>query len=354
MRIPVPAGGEAWVDLAAPRDTSPPFGEAPLPPRPLAARPADSRRLDAAVALLESPHREQSLGGYRLLHDLDEAAWRALEPTVRVALEGIEPLYSARYGVAPIGRPEETLILFRTEGAYRKLQLELPEVGGAPTTGHAVAGLVATYAGARDAREVGSTLAHEIGHLLTRRALGPALPPWLDEGLADDFSIEALARSSGGDPYAGWRTVSPERIDYGGPLAGLALLLRRLGAGQLVPLEELLGIPRETFYAEPDRERLYHQSGFRALPARGSVLSLGTRRRDGVPRLSARDCRRRAGRRREAAFASPPHLGRARARFSSLPLARRVARRRRRPSYRRSLRDASRLSSSRHAASPSR
>jgi hypothetical protein len=262
VRISVPAGGEAWVDVAAPRDTSPPLGEAPLPPRPLAARPADPRRLDLALARFEAPPRELSVGGYRLFHDLDEAAWRDLEPAVRVALENVEPLYRARYGVAPIGRPAETVTLFRSEQAYRQLQLDLPEVGPSPTTGHAVAGLVALYAGSRTGREVASTLAHEVGHLLARRALGPALPAWLDEGLADDFAIEAFARRSGGDAYAGWRTVSPERIDYEGPLAGLVLLLRRLGAGQLVPLEELLAIPRETFYAEPDRERLYSQSGF--------------------------------------------------------------------------------------------
>jgi hypothetical protein len=258
----MPGGSDAWVDLAAPRDTAPPLGEEPLPPSPIAARPPDPRRLETALALLEGPPRELSIGGYVLYHDLDAAAWHELEPAARTALEDLEPLYASRFGVAPMGRPAEAVVLLRSEEAYRELQLSVPEVGAAPTTGHAAAGVVALFAGSRSPREVGATLAHEVGHLLGRRALGPALPAWLDEGLADDLATEAFASRSGGDPWAGWRTVSPGRVDYGGPLAGLALLLRRLAAGELVPLEELVAMPREAFYSEPDRQRLYHQSAF--------------------------------------------------------------------------------------------
>ena len=41
--------------------------------------------------------------------------------------------------------------------------------------------------GDRAAEEILATLVHELTHLLNRRALGPALPPWLGEGIAADL-----------------------------------------------------------------------------------------------------------------------------------------------------------------------
>jgi hypothetical protein len=285
VRVRTVDGTDAWVDLAAERDTKPPLGEDPLPPGPLPAREPDVARLHAALAWLDSSAQAIEIGGYQLFHDLDAAAWQRLAPIVEAALgEDIEVFYAERYGLQPIGSPAEVVVLFRDEQAYRQVQLAQPELGASPTTGHTAAGLVALFAGSRSPREIASTLAHELGHLLGRRALGPALPSWLDEGLADDFATAVLARAAGGDPYAGWLTASSGGFELAGPLAGLAVLLRRLAEGRLEPLEALVAMPRETFYAAPERELLYTQSAFvvrclleRGLPGRPSAGAAGFR-----------------------------------------------------------------------------
>ena len=53
------------------------------------------------------------------------------------------------------------------------------------------------------------TLLHELGHLLNRRALGPALPPWLDEGMSDDLAFSIVDES--GRLLAG--TISGLRVE---------------------------------------------------------------------------------------------------------------------------------------------
>ncbi|HUP23052.1 MAG TPA: hypothetical protein VNB06_08930 [Thermoanaerobaculia bacterium] len=284
VRVRTFEGADAWIDLAAERDTKPPLGEDPLPPGPLPARKPDLARLQVALARLDSPAHALEIGGYQLFHDLDAAAWQRLAPIVEAAVEDVEAFYAERYGLEPIGSPAEVVVLFRDEQAYRQVQLAQPELGASPTTGHTAAGLVALFAGSRSPREIGSTLAHELGHLLGRRALGPALSSWLDEGLADDFATAVLARAAGGDPYAGWLTASPSGFEFAGPLAGLAVLLRRLAEGRLEPLEALVAMPRETFYAAPERERLYSQSAFfvrclleRGLPGRPPTGATGFR-----------------------------------------------------------------------------
>ncbi len=98
-----------------------------------------------------------------------------------------------RYGVTPVGQAEEAILLFADREGYESFA-ELVEGGPMPpgTTGHAARGLVATYAGERSPVEICRSLLHEIAHLLERRSLGPALPPWLGEGLARDFTGHLL------------------------------------------------------------------------------------------------------------------------------------------------------------------
>ncbi|HVS16043.1 MAG TPA: SH3 domain-containing protein [Thermoanaerobaculia bacterium] len=260
VRVALRDGGEAWVDLEAPRDRTPPLGEAPAPPGPLPARAPAPDVLALASGLLSEPHTERVLAGYLVRTDVDDPALLA---RLGERLETLERVYAQRYGVVPIGRPAEALVVFVREEGYRRFESRLPELRGVGTTGHASDGVAALFVGERRQREVLATAVHEVTHLLNRRALGPALPAWLEEGLADEMALLGLARADGGgSPYTGFLEVDGAVVRGSGPLAGLAQLLDRLEAGALVPLDEMVGQDWQDFRAGPRGRDLYNQSGF--------------------------------------------------------------------------------------------
>src|SRR6185436_7649016 len=101
------------------------------------------------------------------------------------AAGAVDAAYRARYGLDLAGAPAETVVLFRRRRSYDEY---LQRTGGplAAETGHFAGGVVALYREGRLLEDVRATLVHELVHALGRRGLGPALPPWLDEGMADD------------------------------------------------------------------------------------------------------------------------------------------------------------------------
>jgi hypothetical protein len=259
VRVALADGGAAWVDLDAPRDRTPPLGEAPTPPGPLPARPPSAEVLALADSLLGEPRIETTLGGYLVRTDLDDPDLLA---RLGERLQSAERVYAQRYGVHPIGRPAEALVLFAREEAYRRFESRVPELRGAGSTGHAAGGVAALFVGERREREVLATAVHEVAHLLNRRALGPALPAWLEEGLADEMALLGLAGGDGGSPYAGFLEIEGTVMRASGPLAGLVQLLDRLEAGALVPLDALLAQDWQDFRSAPRGRELYNQSGF--------------------------------------------------------------------------------------------
>jgi hypothetical protein len=242
VEIELRDGRSGWFDPEAPRVKEPPLGSDPLPPAPLRARPPSPERSAFARSLLDERSLvERPLGLYRLLTDV--AVGDQIE-SLAATLHGLEKLYTGRYGLTLVGEPAETVVLFATEAQYRQLESAVPELRGSGSAGYASGGLVATFLGERTSVEVEATVVHEITHLLSRRALGPALPPWLDEGLADELAWMALPRAEGRTIYEGLRRVERDgnRVTYhdSGPLAGLRLLRDRLAAGRLLALERLV------------------------------------------------------------------------------------------------------------------
>jgi hypothetical protein len=260
IHVALPDGREAWVDLDAPRDRTPPLGSEPTPPGPLPARPAAPEVLSLADSLLIGERVERVLGGYRVRSDVLDAS---LLERLGERLAGLESVYAERYGVRPVGRPAETIVVFALEAAYRRFESRVPELRGVGSAGHAADGVAALFVGDRPEREVLATAIHEVTHLLNRRALGPALPPWIEEGLADEMALLGLARASGdGSPYAGSLSFAGSMVRGSGPLAGLVLLLDRVDAGELSPLESLPGQDWQDFREAPRGRDLYNQSGF--------------------------------------------------------------------------------------------
>lgn len=263
-------GSTVWYDPDAPRDRTPPLGMAPSPVLPVPARPADPVRLAMARATLGGALRALEMHGYRLLTDVrSESLLRELGSR----LATVEASYRRRYGVEPIGEPAETVVLFEREDSYRRFESQVLGADDQATVGHASRGVVALFVGGRRAEETAATLVHEVGHLLNRRALGPALPKWLDEGLAEDLAhfAELEPTDSGRDAYRGQRIEQGEgRSLLLGNLGALAQLRAAHAAGDLPSLEQLAGGGPDPFSGSISESLLYSQAGFwlRSLVAR--------------------------------------------------------------------------------------
>ena len=248
----------AWVFLPGYDDRDPPLGNDPDPPGPLWPRAANPERLAEARGLFEGRERELTLGPYTLITDVRLDG--LLQDLGRLAPQ-LDAAYALRYGRKPLGEPRETVLLFAEPGDYRAAQDLSPSLHGLRSAGHTGPGMVFFFTGGRLRGEILSTFVHEIGHLINRRALGPALPPWLDEGLADDFSAGRLDGKGiyRPDLLAGTRLEWGNTVTYNGPTAGLLNLQRSLR--QLPSVEALVSYDRQEFLGSQAR-RHYDMAAF--------------------------------------------------------------------------------------------
>jgi hypothetical protein len=100
--------------------------------------------------------------------------------------------------------------------------------------------------------------------VLNRRGLGPALPPWLDEGIADDLAAHELgpARAPREIPLETLRTVEGNRVEIRGALASLDLLAKTLAYDRAPLLEAMLTFDWTSFMEEPQAQLHYAASGW--------------------------------------------------------------------------------------------
>ncbi len=213
-----------------------PHRSRPKPPGTVgrAARPANSpdpQRLALARQVMGHP-REGRCGPYGLTTDSSDSRLLSACEKIGASLDGV---YAERFGVAPTGPPAEGIVLFSQLSTYRAYV----EKDGRLAAGYAgfasdVDGLVVLHAGSGRKTAI-TTLAHELTHLVHRRALGTNLPPWLSEGLADAIGYGTTEEGIG--PLRG--------------LSGVEALAERLrgalGRGWARPIQELTGLPRTGF-----------------------------------------------------------------------------------------------------------
>ncbi len=237
---------DGWVPDPAWIGPDPPLGSDPDPVRPVVGRPPDEELLARARARLVPPEAAGRLGSYLLYTDVQSAALLAFLDRVAAALDDT---YRARYGVSPIGEPVEAVVLFREDRSYREFLDEDKVLAGLPAQAHTGYGVVALFDGGRTDEEVGAALVHELGHLLNRRAIGPSLPSWLDEGIADDLSQSRLDPSGRLVPgtLGGVTIREGRRIEMRGARAALQSLIAAAGTGTLRPLPELLALDWDDF-----------------------------------------------------------------------------------------------------------
>ena len=132
--------------------------------------------------------------------------------------------------------PAEAILLFTRGEDFRAFQRR----DGGVATGYAgyarpVRGFLALWAGDPPYADFAPTLAHELSHLVHRRALGTDLPPWLSEGLADAIGDPATA--AGLQPLQGLNGVE----------AQASRLRAAYKSGQAQPITRLVTLTRAGF-----------------------------------------------------------------------------------------------------------
>jgi hypothetical protein len=254
-------GSEGWVREKA--GGAPPLGSAVEPVRPVSGRPAEPRLLAAARDVLanagvaDPPARR--LGPYPLLTDVDEPALFLL---LDRAARGIEGAYRSRYGIAPTGEAAETVVLFRRKASYE----DYLRITGGPhaETGHVAGGVVAFYREGRLLDDVRTTFVHELVHALGRRAIGPALPPWLDEGMADDLGESRIGEGAQVVPgtLGGTTLRAGGYYEQHGGEASRELLRRQAASDGLMPLARLVALDDVEFHTMRPPGLAYAHSSF--------------------------------------------------------------------------------------------
>ncbi len=241
-----------------------------------AVPPFDSQALARARAVLGAEAREETLGAFRLLTDLE--AGKLLAALGAIA-RSLPAAYAERFGL-PVAAPgEEAVLLFASLEGYRRFAEGEPDLARLEPSGHAGNGIAALAAEAKDRDALQALLVHELTHLLNRRALGLAvdLAPWLDEGLAEDLAysqIDSSGRLKLGSLAGRTRTTNEVGGVVGklagdsfvttttGPRALLLELLERWPEPERPALVELLDLSWSELADPGRRSLLYPQSGF--------------------------------------------------------------------------------------------
>ena len=234
----------------------------PDPVLPMESMPPDTARARRARSLMEERGVETSCEPYTFLTEgLDP---HSLEYHCVVA-SSLEEIYRERFGLNPIGEPAEAIFLFGSQDAYREFVSD-DEAIRAEGAGHASPsrGYVALYSEDLPREEVASTRIHELTHLINRRALGPALPPWLEEGLADDLAESRLDESGRLIPgeLGGYSQASGAGIRHFGGVVSASRLIKALDGSGLPDLSELVQMGSEEFHSAQRESLLYALSSF--------------------------------------------------------------------------------------------
>ena len=215
----------------------------------------DSDRLERARRLLSPEQTEIPLGPGLLVTDTaTPALWSELE---RISLQ-VPELYAMHYQLSLDLESGAATVLFANEATYRAYEAEVG-ISSGELAGHASPGLVTLFSGDRSRQEIADTFTHELVHLLTLRSLGSAVPPWLDEGLAESMTFASRTRRGSLalgplDPRR-LRAASPAALR--GPLALIGRLAGEASGDDLPTLEELTELQRQAFMGGDGSDVLY-------------------------------------------------------------------------------------------------
>ncbi len=177
--------------------------------------------------------------------------------------------FGARFGLRP--RARGSLVLFTQSLDFRQWLDQQGGGGDHAVEGFSRAGVAALAVGDLRDDDVSALLVHELAHLLTRAAVGRQLPPWLEEGLAEEMSIsrrDAAGRTLAGTlrAHSSLRNTAaiptPGRVMYERTITGPAAALIALVRGPRPALAELVPMPWSAFAAARGRAERYAASAF--------------------------------------------------------------------------------------------
>lgn len=250
------AGGDAAPPAQAPEAASESAAAAPPQGAPATGAAAAPAAMTARPA-----------GPFTLVTDVGDGRLLARLTAVAASLP---EAYRERLGLAPRG--SGVVLLFRREEDFRGWLAQQHGAADAAVEGFAASGAAALHAGAKAPDDVAGLMIHELAHLLTREAFGRPLPPWLEEGLAEELAMSRLDRRGGIVPASlrMERSVRPlggpggrlDRVErtVSGPAAGLAWLVGSPRAR--VPLAELLAMDLAGLSQPLRRQERYATAAF--------------------------------------------------------------------------------------------
>ncbi len=246
-----------------------PEGDGGEPGQPERRESRDEGRLGRALRAFPRPVVPRPFGPFELYTDVASA--RVLSLLERTA-SGLPGVHSERYGVRPVpsdGR--DAVVLFARTPDYEALVAGEEPLARTGPRGHAGRGVAVLSVVAGGVDEARGLLVHEVAHLQNRRTLGQLLPPWLEEGIAEDLAIcrfgpdgrvlpdtlrvevERTRERTGESARSRLRVVTRQS----GPLVSVAALAEKARRKELPPLATLLSMPADEFVSKAERGLSY-------------------------------------------------------------------------------------------------
>lgn len=235
---------------------------------------ADPARLSRARQLIGPSRGPLRCGFLTMYTDVgDDGILARLSQIVAALPEA----YAARYGLQPDGEAVEAIVLFRNRDDFVAFTRSETELARLRVAGFSRDGLAVVYAGSHTSDEVAHDLVHEVTHLLNRRVFGSALPPWLEEGMANDLgysridsdgklipgSLSGAREESEVGRYepGGWLSID-KHVRERGAVAALARLRDLAENGEMDEVGRLTRLTWQDFVAESGRQRRYDEATF--------------------------------------------------------------------------------------------
>lgn len=253
---------DGWILIDGYEEPSSERLQRPDPVLPLAAVRPEPERVRRARSFMEGGGVELPCGGYFLYTDTRGSS---LSEDCGQLASQLEEIYRDRFGLTPVSDPAEAIFLFRTKDAYEAFSADFESLP-AERDGHAAParGYLALHSENLPREAVVSTLVHELTHMINRRALGPALPPWLSEGLADDLAesrLDEFGRLIPGE-LGGYRLVTETMIQEFGGGVSARKLIEALDSTGLPELRDLVHMGSDEFHGAQREALLYALSSF--------------------------------------------------------------------------------------------
>ncbi len=175
-------------------------GDRPLPTPSLTV---GEQRLLRALRLLGTDSATRPLGPFVLYTDVEDSA--LLDWLGAIAAD-VTRAYRERFELDPGSESQEIVVIFAKESDYRDLVSAESFSGETDSFGYTGEALCALYVDGHSRTVLASVFLHELTHLLNRRVFHADIPPWLEEGMAEDLSYSQV--NEGGEIRLGTLTGS--------------------------------------------------------------------------------------------------------------------------------------------------